>query len=93
MTGWIVRSAAGRDKEGLLCVLSVQGEFLLLADGKRRSTARPKRKKRRHVEIVDAGAFSHIVLERIRAGEEVSDRELRRALDAFRAEQEQGARR
>ncbi len=93
MTGWIVRSAAGRDKGGLLCVLGAEGETLLLADGKRRQVAKPKRKKRRHVEIVDAGAFPHPALEKARIGAALSDRELRRALSAFRAAQEQGARR
>lgn len=34
--GWIVRSAVGRDRGKLLCVLGEEGEFLLLADGKRR---------------------------------------------------------
>ena len=32
--GWIVRSAVGRDRGKLLCVLGEEGEFLLLADGK-----------------------------------------------------------
>ena len=46
--GWIVRSAVGRDRGKLLCVLGEEGEFLLLADGKRRKAASPKRKKRGH---------------------------------------------
>ena len=29
--GWIVRSAAGRDKGTLLCVLGQEGEYLLVA--------------------------------------------------------------
>ena len=32
----IVRSEAGRDKGKLFCVLAVEGEYLLLADGKSR---------------------------------------------------------
>ena len=48
----IVRSDAGRDKGKLFVVLAVEGEYLLLADGKSRKLESPKRKKRRHVLFV-----------------------------------------
>ena len=40
-TGQIVRATAGRDKEGLFCVVGVDqdGQRLLLADGKRRKVS------------------------------------------------------
>ena len=44
----IVRSNAGRDQGKLFCVMNVEGEYLLLADGKSRKVELPKRKKRRH---------------------------------------------
>ena len=50
----IVRSDAGRDKGKLFVVLAVEGEYLLLADGKGRKVESPKRKKRRHVLFVAA---------------------------------------
>ena len=56
-TGWIARSTAGHDKGSLLCVVGVdQGACrLLVADGKRRKTARPKQKKLGHLEMVCCG--------------------------------------
>ena len=50
-TGRIVQATAGREKDGVFCVVGVDhGAFrLLLADGKRRRTARPKQKKLGHV--------------------------------------------
>ena len=48
----IVRSAAGRDRGKLFAVLAVEGEYLLLADGKTRKVESPKRKKRRHTTFV-----------------------------------------
>lgn len=47
--GQLVRSRAGRDKTRTYAVLDVEGEMLALADGLRRTTANPKRKKSRHV--------------------------------------------
>ena len=80
----IVRSLAGRDKGELFCVLDTDGAYLLLADGKRRKTAAPKRKKAVHA--ASAGAFGHPVLEKLLRGDGVTDSEIRRALAAFRAE-------
>ena len=45
----IVRSLAGHDKGDVFCILDTEGPYLLLADGKRRKTAAPKRKKAVHV--------------------------------------------
>ena len=81
----IVRSLAGRDKGKLFCVLDEDGPYLLLCDGKGRKAEAPKRKKAVHT--APAGDFQHPVLEAIRAGEPITNREVRRALAAFRAKE------
>ena len=80
----IVRSGAGHDKGKLFVVLAVEGEYLLLADGKTRKAAAPKRKKGRHVQLVSAA--EHRLSEAIKSNEKPTDRELRRTLAAFRDE-------
>lgn len=45
----VVRSKAGRDKGGLFYVLKVQGDFALIADGRRRRVEAPKRKRLKHL--------------------------------------------
>ncbi len=86
--GQIVRATAGRDKEGIFCVMGVEEETgrLLLADGKRRRAAHPKAKKPRHVELLTRPdrPFDHPAIQKLKQGEPVSDRELRRALAAFK---------
>ena len=47
--GQLVRSKAGRDKARTLAVLTAEGQWLTLADGKLRRLAKPKRKKAIHV--------------------------------------------
>ena len=79
----IVRSGAGRDKGKLFVVLAVNGEYLLLADGKSRKLEAPKRKKRRHVSFV-AAADENRLSKKIRGEEKITNSELRRALAAFR---------
>ena len=84
--GWIVRSMAGHDKDELFCVLGTDPETgrLLLANGKQRKAARPKLKKPGHVQTLDRGEFDHPVIRKLQNKETVSDRELRRALAAFK---------
>ena len=80
----IVRSDAGRDKGKIFAVLAVEGEFLLLADGKSRKVEHPKRKKRRHVLFVSAEDSR--LTDKIKSGEKITNSELRRALAVFREE-------
>ena len=74
----IVKASAGRDKGKLLFVLDVEGDFLLLADGKSRKLERPKRKKRKHVTF--ACRADGRTAEKIRSGEKVTNSELRKTL-------------
>lgn len=87
-TGWIVRATAGRDRDGIFCVVGVDQErtMLLLADGKRRKAACPKAKKLGHVLCLTDSqhSFDHPVVRSLQEGKPVSDRALRRALAAFK---------
>jgi len=80
----IIRSDAGRDKGKLFVVLAVEGEYLLLADGKSRKVEAPKRKKRKHVLFVAADESR--LSEKIKGEEKITNSELRRTLAAYRTE-------
>ena len=87
-TGWIVQATAGRDKDGIFCVVGVdqEQERLLLADGKRRKSTKPKRKKLGHVRALTShlSMYDHPAIQKLKQGEALSDKELRRTLAAFR---------
>ena len=89
--GWIVRATAGRDKEGLFCVVGVdqESQMLLLADGKRRKVTKPKRKKLGHVMALTdhLRPYDHPVVHRLQQGETVTNNDIRRALAAFPAKE------
>ena len=76
----IVRSVAGRDAGSLFFVLAAEGDFLLLADGKQRRLENPKRKRRKHVEVVQEGCGP--AADKIRSSEKITNSELRKALAA-----------
>lgn len=47
--GMIVISRAGHDKGHAMVVVSVEGDFALVCDGKHRPLDRPKRKRQKHL--------------------------------------------
>ena len=77
----IVRSVAGRDAGSLFFVLAAEGDFLLLADGKQRRLESPKRKRRKHVELVQEGCGP--AADKIRSSEKITNSELRKAIAAI----------
>ena len=82
--GSIVLASAGRDQEGLFFVVGESDGFLLLADGKSRKLERPKRKNPRHFHPMFFREFDHPVIQKLQEGTPVTNRELRKALAAFK---------
>ncbi|MCL2708404.1 MAG: KOW domain-containing RNA-binding protein [Defluviitaleaceae bacterium] len=52
--GSVVKSKNGRDKGKMFAVLKIEGEYLMIADGETRPLGKPKRKKDRHVQPLNA---------------------------------------
>lgn len=50
--GGLVISMAGRDKGELFVIIGTEEEYVILADGKHRIMAKPKRKKKKHVQYM-----------------------------------------
>lgn len=73
----IVVSLNGRDAGKRFFVISCEGQYVYLADGRGRRLEAPKKKKRKHVRLVSAGGW---LAQKLRDGEQVTNSELRRAL-------------
>lgn len=52
-TGMIVRSAAGRDKGKFMVIVSIEGDFAYIADGRERKLERPKKKRLKHIRVTN----------------------------------------
>ncbi len=74
----VVKSLAGRDAGELFYVLSTDGQYALIVNGKDRRTDKPKKKKLRHLAFVERGLGR--TDEKLRQGDRVTNSELRRAL-------------
>lgn len=77
----IVSPTHGHDSGTLLFILKLEGGYAWLVDGKHRPLERPKKKNLRHIRRV--GRTACPTAEKIRRGEPVTDREIRRALARF----------
>ena len=80
----VVLSTAGHDQGAIFYVIGMEGEYLILADGKGRSLEKPKRKKRRHVQKVLRSETR--VAAKLLSGDKVLNGELRRDLAYFARE-------
>ena len=74
----VVEATAGRDSGKLFYVLGMEGEMLLLANGKDRPLEKPKRKKCKHVRKVLRPDTR--VAAKLASGDKVLNSELRRDL-------------
>ena len=54
--GSVVRSLCGHDADTLLVVSAIDEPYVVLLDGKRRSIARPKRKKIKHTQLISVSS-------------------------------------
>ena len=74
----VVVSTAGRDQGDWFYVIAEDPIYLFLANGKDRTLDKPKRKKRKHVQLVLRSETR--VAEKLRSGNKVLNGELRRDL-------------
>ncbi|MCQ2418235.1 MAG: KOW domain-containing RNA-binding protein [Clostridia bacterium] len=77
----IIISIAGRDEGKLFYVLDVDGEYVLIANGRERKLENPKRKKLKHVRRVSRTETR--VAQKLLSGDKVLNSELRRDLAKF----------
>ena len=82
--GQVVYSKSGHDKGDVQMIIAVEGEYLLLADGKRRKLEKPKRKKKMHVQ--PTFYVEEEVAAKLQEGAYVLDAEIKKALKKYQNE-------
>lgn len=88
--GQVVYSKCGRDKGLVFVVVSADGEFVWLADGRLRRLEKPKKKKCKHVQPTKT------LLPGVRdklekpAGAALLDADVRKALEPFKSALQKG---
>lgn len=88
MVGCFATSKAGHDKQKLYVILKEEGDYVCLCDGRIRTVAKPKKKNKRHIQLIKKKVNDELLhrLEQMQkegqgtgdpARERVSDEEIR----------------
>lgn len=79
MTGMFAISKAGHDKGQMYIIVKEEGDFAYLADGKIRKIENPKKKRKKHLQIVKTGT-DKVLMEKIKSGQMIYNEEIKRAV-------------
>ena len=86
MTGLLASSKAGHDKDKIYVIIKEDNEYVWLADGKYKTVEKPKKKRKKHIQIV-----KYFGNEKIKAalieGKKVTDLEIMMNLKEYKKQQ------
>lgn len=82
MIGMLAFSKAGHDKQAVYMITGEEAEYVYVCDGKRRPIENPKRKNKKHIQLVKKG-FDTSVGERIKGGLPVQNEEIKKVIKDF----------
>lgn len=79
MTGMFAISKAGHDKGRMYLIIKEEEDFFYLADGRSRGVESPKRKRKKHLQLVKTG-IDEILAEKLKNGQTVYNEEIKFAI-------------
>lgn len=82
MVGMMARSKAGHDKMKIYIITKECGEYIYLSDGFLKPVAKPKKKSKKHVQIIKEPVNEELT-ERLLANETVRDEEIKRTIKLY----------
>lgn len=51
--GEFAKSKAGHDKDEIFIIINIEDEYVFLVDGKSRRIEKPKKKKKKHIQVIN----------------------------------------
>ena len=84
MMGKLAISRAGHDKNHLYVIVREEEEYVFLADGKLKTVEKPKKKNRKHIQIIQSLPIS--IKNMLTDMETVRDPEIKRAIRLYMKE-------
>lgn len=87
MIGEFARSLSGHDKDKIYVILSENGEYVYLCDGNIRKIASPKKKSRKHIQVIHQETDTELQQKLLRQ-EVVYDHEIKYAIKQYMSRSE-----
>ena len=83
MTGLLASSKAGHDKDKIYVIIREDKEYVWLADGKLKTISNPKKKRKKHIQLIKC--FQNDDMKsRLLENKEVTDLEIVMALKKYK---------
>lgn len=76
--GQFAYSKCGHDKQKMFIIVNVTDEYVYLCDGKTRKIEKPKKKKKKHIQIINE--IDYNINCRLESNESVSNADVKKAL-------------
>ena len=86
MIGELATSKAGHDKDRLYMIVGEEGECVYLCDGRLRGVEHPKKKKKKHIQIIHSSAqdtLIQIIKQNLPGERDEIDRQIRKPLEDY----------
>ena len=86
MIGELATSKAGHDKDRLYMIVGEEGECVYLCDGRLRGVEHPKKKKKKHIQIIHSSAqdtLIQIIKHNLPGERDGIDRQIRKTLEDY----------
>ena len=86
MIGELATSKAGHDKDRLYMIVGEEGECVYLCDGRLRGVEHPKKKKKKHIQIIHSSAqdtLIQIIKHNLPGERDEFDRQIRKTLEDY----------
>ena len=86
MIGELATSKAGHDKDRLYMIVGEEGECFYLCDGRLRGVEHPKKKKKKHIQIIHSSAqdtLIQIIKHNLPGERDEIDRQIRKTLEDY----------
>ena len=88
MTGFLASSKAGHDKEKIYVIIREDTEYVWLADGRIKTVSNPKKKRKKHIQIIKYFNFNNEEMQsKLLEGKEVTDLEIMMVLKKYKKQQ------
>ena len=86
MIGELATSKAGHDKDRLYMIVGEEAECVYLCDGRLRGVEHPKKKKKKHIQIIHSSAqdtLIQIIKQNLPGERDEIDRQIRKTLEDY----------
>lgn len=80
--GEFAKSKAGHDKDEIFIIINIEEEYVFLADGRIRTISKPKKKKVKHIQVINK--IDEELQNKINSGKVLRNEDIKRAIKCYK---------